>query len=348
MTNRAKPPVLWVDDTPDQPLGKSGTLRAVMEEILAEEFEIRIARNRDEAVAAIKSDHKFAIRLVLLDVQFPEPSGDFLPERQGQAIAKELFDLREGMLKKVAPEGLLKFLVLTTVTGLVNIGNQGCKIEHVVKEELVDRGPQEYFRNLVRGIVRDFDNAHLVAEWEPAKRKLLLRMTVDGQPFEKAIDIPPAHSDFLSMCLQYPNKSLQQGDSGDAAKAFKDINEKVRMVTGGRVWGLLARLHRGEVMAVIPGKNIKCPHPSEPQAAPTRLVTAVEFNRFKGEINKLLEGALGEIAELHRWRKEVATWRKDVDALVKRDHEWLENQSAALNRILKSKRGTSKLGDSKA
>lgn len=316
MPTKTKPRILWVDDTPDESSPSGATLRSTMEGILAGKYNLLFAKNKQEARKVIASDRECAIRLVLLDIQFREPDGNLLPENQGQEIARELFGVRERMLPRTSPEGLLKFLVLTHVGAdgeQVYLGNQGCKIEHVLKGELADPAIREYVGNLIRAIALDFGNHHLEIEWRPDDCRLDMKAVVDGLEVKRSMSIAPAHIDLVSRALASPNESIAQGNATQAAKAVSELNRKIREATGGRVWGLLTRVNRGEVMAVIPSGNLKMAGPVVAAPTPSRMVTATQLSRTEAELRKALAGVQLQVATLLRWKKEMGAWKVESE-----------------------------------
>lgn len=312
MPVNTKPKILWVDDTPDEDGPWGASLRASIEGVLAGKYELLCAKNKQEALNLIAVDRDCAIRLVLLDIQFVEADGCSLPENQGQEIARELFDKRQKLLVRTTPEGLLKFLVLTHVGAdgeQVYLGNQGCKIEHIIKGELADAEMRTYVGHLIAAIAVDFANNHLKIEWRPGDCRLDMTTTVGGTEMKKSMSIAPAHVDLISRSLAAPNESIAQGGATQAAKTVSELNAKIRRVTGGRVWGLLTRVNRGEVMAVIPSKNLKFVGSSSLAPTPTRMVTATQLSRTEAELKKALADSHAELAVLKRWKKDVSAWK---------------------------------------
>lgn len=312
MPTKTKPRILWVDDTPDEPGPGGASLRTTIAGILADKYELLCAKDKAQAIGIIKADRSCAIRLVLLDIQFREPGGSLIPENQGQEIAKDLFNIRVKMLPRTAPEGLLKFLVLTHVGAdgeQVYLGNQGCKIEHVLKEELADSRMREYVGNLVRAIAVDFSNQHLEMEWRPGACRLDMTASVGGSVVKRSISIAPAYIDLLSRALASPNESIIQGNATQAAKVVSELNKKIREATDGRVWGLLTRVNRGEVMAVIPSGNLKAAGTAASAPTPTRMVTAMQLSRTEAELKKDLADAQAQLGVLNRWKKDVSVWK---------------------------------------
>lgn len=239
--------VLWVDDDPAQEFN-GVPLEATLEDIYGKQ--LAKARNYAEAAPIVGANKQ--IRLVLLDMEIQPVA----TEMQGQMIARELWKLNP----------FLKFIVLSG-QGLegrqMSLGEAGAKLMYIPKNDFFKH--KEELRNLSSSWVDDDLNMNWTFTWDLEGGRLHLNNK--RLAYEQAISITGNNALFLDACLHIPMRQVSRKDlcthlgwqdklGTPIEKTVADINKILRSKTNGRIWGIFTKAERGEIVTIVPNRNI--------------------------------------------------------------------------------------------